>query len=318
MFFLGILFQSITFGSFYFAVQGIQFLALTVILFSIYDSIYYTLKTDLERIIPAKNHISKNAGMIEAFSVLADLIGTLSTVYILQFSPKVTFWIIFLGGFISFIPILFIKLKRKIPKNPESFVRFLSFKKSFIQWIKSPIVLISFFCATVSEFIESLPIFLAYFEINLIQIGWILAFMKIISFITSILIGVFEDNNKESLFIILAISTIFVFIIFFFSPIKYLSWFLLIYGTIGSGWELAIRTIRHRFIRNHIEPVFGGVLDQWLDNTGRGIMYFLIISTIFIKQDVSGILSVIFVFSMIMIFSTLIVVSKARESILVE
>ncbi len=317
LFFLGILFQGCTFVSFYFAPQGALFLALTVVLFSLYDAFYYTLRTDLERITPQNEDIGKSMGILSAIGPIMESVGVLATTYVLAIFPQLTFVIAVLGGFVSFIPILFLDLKIVRPPKPQKFFQFLFQQKKLFQWLVHPLVLISFAGAIVSEFVVLFPVFLAHYEITLIQIGWLLASMKIISFVNSLLAGALEDGRKKSLFPWFAVLTAGIFALAFFAPINYWAWLLLAYAVFGIGWELGIRTTIHRFVRKNIEPVFGGVFDMTMDISGRALLCFFLLMIALGTQNIAHTILALFILSIVVIFSTLVFVPKTKR-LLVE
>jgi len=313
---IGLTLQSLFIGSFYFAHQNIYFLLITVILGASSDSLYYTSSTNLERILPKNKNIGKSVGGVRGIENLASIIGIFvfgSSLYLLN--DFVVFAIVTVGTFLSFLPIFFLN-SRKFPYSfkHEQFKSVLLLSKGLLDLFKNPLYPMMLAVGIVGELVESvIPIFLAFYEIKLIEVVLVLVIAKLLAFFGSLLMGAYEDKNKNFFFYLFGILSINVFIIFTILSHNYLPMFLIVYSFIGAIWELSINIQTQKYVSKHLSNSSGGIFYQFHDNLARGIVFPITLLAIYGLSKYLSPYRVLFIISIILILITFFFRSRLKR-----
>ena len=202
LFVFAIVIQAVYFIVLYSSVNFMLLLIPATLLFSLYDSLYYILRLDIERNIPCEKDIAKNTGYSTALATLAETIGIILLTYGLVFHPDTALAISLIGLFLSCIPILFLQIDHvRPPEKDEKFFSTMLLGKPIRAFLANPFVIVLLTTGLINELIFAIiPALLITFDIQLLHIGLLFGAMKILSFVASVVIGHFEDVDNRILY----------------------------------------------------------------------------------------------------------------------
>lgn len=277
LFLFSLILQGSTLILFLWSVHSNTAFGLLIVVFAVWDVIYWPIRSNMERFVVAgadtSQDVGQSVGLAGASSQLAQAAGLILAAVGIQAASSITFFVAAVGLLLSYLPLIRAHLKvgqQKSHGSSSSFFRTLFLGLPLNKFFRLRIGWILMARGVINELVHLiLPLLLAYFAIQLIQIGTILSLLVILGLFANIFLAFSPDGRRHKTFRILGIIVFSLFALFQLSAPAAASVFLLLFGIFGTPWQTSIDIIGQQFVKQHFDPNFGGFFLNFLDVSSR-------------------------------------------------
>ncbi len=274
---VSLIFQIAYVCSFALASANAWFLILTVLLLSAFDVLYWPARDNIERTIGGGT-LSSRVGLSRAFSVIGHALGYTTAGIFLTNSGTDAFLWASIGIGLSFIPILLMHVPFTRITTHRPFFKTMFLHTKALQFLTLPVVVLIGSSSVVREVTDHLlPIAMAFANISIIDIGYLLSIFVVCHFAADIVAGYVNTKHRHTLFVLFGFATLCLFLSFTILPPHLLATLYIILAVLTGPFFTITDMYVYAYIRRLIPDVSGGYFVEFVDDSARAIPYIVIL-----------------------------------------